>query len=124
MCRQVFWATVYTYERVDGGGGRNRLYALQLVEISNDEVIPSVLQKLLFEVLRRMQIFARRIGALTSTLNKNTSSILCSYYGEGGARGEPMFPLSCAAAHVAKKRRAAVSNCRAVIFNVICVICT
>jgi len=29
------------------------------------------------------------------------------------------FPLSCAAAHVAKKRRAAVSNCRAVIFNVI-----
>ena len=36
-----------------------------------------------------------------------------------------MFSLSCAAAHVAKKkRRTAVSNCRTVIFNVISVIYT
>jgi len=34
----------------------------------------------------------------------------------------PSKLCDCAAEHVAKKRRAAVSNCRTVIFNVICVI--
>jgi len=43
-------------------------------------------------------------------------------WGPSADSSRPIFPVSCAAAHVAKKRRAAVSNCRAVIFNVICVV--
>jgi len=45
---------LHTYERVERSGGLQRLDALQLVEVSHDEIVASVLQQLLFEMLWRM----------------------------------------------------------------------
>jgi hypothetical protein len=47
-----------------GQGLRQRLH----LQLTNDEVVPSVLQQLFFEVLRRVQVFARRVFALAFTL--------------------------------------------------------
>jgi len=48
------------------------LDALQLIEVSHDEIVTSVLQQLLFKMLWRMQVLARRVRTLAATLNNNT----------------------------------------------------
>jgi len=48
------------------------LDALQLVEVSHDEIVASVLQQLFLEMLWRMQVLARRVRTLAATLNNIT----------------------------------------------------
>jgi len=53
------------------------LDALQLIQVSHDEIVASVLQQLFLEMLRRMQVLARRVGALTATLQ---TSVTAKFY--------------------------------------------
>ena len=48
--------------------------ALDLLEVLHDKIVASVLEQLLFEVLRRMKILAWRLITLTSTLKQETKT--------------------------------------------------
>ena len=51
--------------------------ALQLIQVSHDEIVASVLQQLFFEMLWRMQVLARWVRTLAATLNNITIDVTC-----------------------------------------------